>query len=113
MTGHVVFPMLGIDIVEISRIRRMLEKHGDHFLSRVFTPAEIDYARMKKNMDQCLAGRFAAKEAFIKASGKKPAFKDIEVLSDAGKPFIMYQGIRYDSVSISHERSYAVSIVLC
>ena len=105
--------MIGIDIVEIARIGNALERHGDRFLEKVFTPSEIAYARKRKRVEESLAGRFAAKEAFIKAIGRRPAWKEIEVLSDSGKPFIIFQGKRYEGVSNSHERSYAVSVVLC
>ena len=105
--------MIGIDIIDISRIAGMVERYGDKFLEKIFTPAEIDRAGVvARRRDEFLAGRFAAKEAFMKASGKKLVFKDIEVRSDSGKPFIVYHGIRYDNVSISHEKSYAVSIVM-
>jgi len=105
--------MVGIDIVDIARIGRAFERHGERFLEKVFTPAEISYARSKKRMEESLAGRFAAKEAFMKARGRRLVFRDIEVLSQDGKPFIIYHGDRYDEVSISHERSYAVSVVIC
>ena len=104
--------MIGIDIVEIERIRGMLEKYGEHFLEKVFAPAEIGYARGRKRREEFLAGRFAAKEAFMKAWGKKLVFREIEVNSNAGRPYIVYQGNHYDSVSISHERSYAISVVI-
>lgn len=105
--------MVGIDIVDIARISGILERHGERFLGKVFTPREISYVlSRKKSMEQALAGRFAAKEAFMKASGRRLAFTDIEVLSQAGRPFIMFHGNRYDEVSISHEKSYAVSVVI-
>ena len=104
--------MIGIDIVDIRRIAKMLERHGKRFLEKVFTPAEVSYAVTTRRQEEFLAGRFAAKEAFMKASGRRLAFRDIEVQSDSGKPYIMYHGVRYDDVSISHERSYAVSVVM-
>ncbi len=104
--------MIGIDIVDISRIAGMVERYGDRFLEKIFTPAEVSYAAKKKRKEESLAGRFAAKEAFMKASGRRLAFRDIEVLSESGKPFIMYHGMRYDDVSISHERLFAVSVVM-
>ena len=104
--------MIGIDIVDIRRIAKMLERHGERFLVKVFTPAEVSYAVTTRRQEEFLAGRFAAKEAFMKASGRRLAFRDIEVQSDSGKPYIMYHGVRYDDVSISHERSYAVSVVI-
>jgi len=48
----------------------------------------------------------------MKASGERLTWRDIEVLSEKGRPFIIYRGKRYDGVSISHERSYAVSVVI-
>lgn len=104
--------MIGIDIVDVRRIAGMVERYGDRFLEKVFTPAEVGYAANKRRKEESLAGRFAAKEAFMKAAGRRLVFRDIEVLSESGKPFIMYHGVRYDNVSISHERSYAVSIVI-
>lgn len=104
--------MIGIDIVDVRRIAAMVERYGERFLGRVFTPAEISYAEKKKRSEESLAGRFAAKEAFMKASGRRLVFREIEVLSDSGRPFIMYHGTRHDGVSISHERLYAVSVVM-
>lgn len=106
------FIMIGIDIVDVRRIAAMVERYGERFLDRVFTPAEISYAEKKKRSEESLAGRFAAKEAFMKASGRRLVFREIEVLSDSGRPFIMYHGTRHDDVSISHERLYAVSVVM-
>jgi holo-[acyl-carrier-protein] synthase len=105
--------MVGIDIVDIARIGRALERHGGRFLEKVFAPAEIARAQAKRHPQEYLAGRFAAKEAFMKARGGRLVWTDIEVSSEGGRPFIMYHGNRYDDVSISHERSYAVSVVIC
>jgi len=105
--------MVGIDIVDIARIGRALERYGERFLEKVFAPSEIARARQRKHPQEYLAGRFAAKEAFMKARGRRLTWQDIEVLSEGGRPFIIYRGKRYDEVSISHERSYAVSVVIC
>ncbi|NLT22668.1 MAG: holo-ACP synthase [Syntrophorhabdus sp.] len=104
--------MVGIDIVDIARIGGAIERHGERFLEKVFAPSEIARARERKRPQEYLAGRFAAKEAFMKASGERLTWRDIEVLSEKGRPFIIYRGKRYDGVSISHERSYAVSVVI-
>jgi len=104
--------MVGIDIADVSRIARAVERFGDRFLNKVFTDEEISYAERKKNRYQTLAGRFAAKEAFMKAMGRALTWKEISVLEDRGKPFIMYRGTRYDGISISHEKAYAVSVVI-
>jgi phosphopantetheine--protein transferase-like protein len=104
--------MVGIDIIEISRIERLKGLYGDKFLTRVFTDGEIRYAGARKRGDESLAGRFAAKEAFMKAWGQRLPWKHVEICSgERGNPFILFRGHRYDGVSISHERSYAVSVV--
>lgn len=105
--------MVGIDIVDIARIGGVFERHGERFLEKVFASSEIARARGTKRLQEYLAGRFAAKEAFMKAQGGRLPWRDIEVLSEKGRPFIVYRGRRYDGVSISHERSYAVSVVIC
>jgi holo-[acyl-carrier protein] synthase len=102
--------MIGIDIVDIARITKAIERYGDRFLEKVFTANEIKYAKGKRRIGETLAGHFAAKEAFIKAVGKSLPWKDIEVHHEEGKPYIMFQGERYNGVSISHERTYAVAI---
>ena len=104
--------MVGIDIVDVARITKAVEKYGDHFLDKVFTAEEIKYAKGKRKIGETLAGHFAAKEAFIKAMGKGLPWKDMEVHHEEGRPYIMFQGERYDNVSISHERTYAVAVVI-
>ena len=104
--------MIGIDIVEVARIERARETYGDRFLNRVFTTREIEYAGRRRRWAESLAGRFAAKEAFMKACGRRLPWKGIEVLSgDRGRPFIRFGDRQYDGVSISHERQFAVSVV--
>lgn len=108
----VEFSVVGIDIIEIIRMKNIIDRYGDKFLNKVFTQDEIQYAGNKNRIFESLAGRFAAKEAFIKAIGKKVPWKLINVLQHQGKPYIEYHGERYDGVSISHERAYAVSVVV-
>jgi holo-[acyl-carrier protein] synthase len=104
--------MIGIDIVEVARIGRLRQAYGDKFLRRVFTEDEVRYASSKKRADESFAGRFAAKEAFMKACGRRLPWRQIEVRSGVrGRPFILFAGARFD-VSISHERAYAVSAVV-
>ena len=104
--------MVGVDIVEVSRIGRLKGLYGAKFLTKVFTDEEIRYATTKKRADESLAGRFAAKEAFMKAWGQRLPWTQIEICSgERGKPFIMFRGARYDGVSISHERAFAVAMV--
>ncbi|OPY72494.1 MAG: Holo-(acyl-carrier-protein) synthase [Syntrophorhabdus sp. PtaU1.Bin058] len=104
--------MVGIDIVEISRITDILERYGERFLNRVFTEEEIRYAQRKKRVQESLAGRFAAKEAFMKAMGKRLSWKEIEISQVDARPYICYRDALYRGVSISHERAYAVSVVV-
>lgn len=104
----------GIDIVEVKRLKQSIKKWGDLFLSRVFTDKEIAYAKSKRFSYEHLAGRFAAKEAVIKAAGSAEfAFKDIEITNNAsGKPIVKLTKAdkRYKiSLSISHIKDYAVA----
>jgi holo-[acyl-carrier protein] synthase len=74
-------PRVGIDLIEIERVRRALERHGDGFRSRCFTEAERAYCDSKANPAQHYAGRFAAKEAVGKALGSGVYFtwREIEI----------------------------------
>ena len=75
----------GLDLVEVMRIAEIIQKHGDRFLNRVFTEAEISYSLPKAARYQHLAGRFAAKEAVFKALGtgwaRGVGWKAVEVVS--------------------------------
>ena len=115
----------GIDIVETSRIRRLVEQHGEHFLERVFTPAEQRYcAGNPKRYFEHLAGRFAAKEAVLKVLGTGwrggIAWTDIEVRPEpSGQPKVYLTGesariaaelgISRWHVSISHIETHATA----
>jgi len=115
---------IGIDIVEVARIRKSCEAYGDKFLDRVFTVQELQYARSKSNPYPSLAVRFAAKEALVKATkeGKYNPFgwQDAEVFTDAlGIPSIMFKNklkkILKDKkihVSLSHSEHYATAVVV-
>ncbi len=86
----------GNDIVRISRIEKLLEKYGDKFLEKVYTPDEIAKCNARKNRVQCLALRFAAKEAFLKAlkTGMRYNVKlsEVEVINneDGAPSFKLY-----------------------
>lgn len=112
----------GIDLVEIPRIARLLADHAEHFLERCFTPAELDYCLAHKFPAERLAGRFAAKEAILKALGTgwrgQIAWTDMEIVNDlAGKPALTLSGecarlaaaqhISRWHISISHAGGYA------
>jgi len=118
---------IGTDIIECLRIAQMIQRHGEIFLSRVFTPHEIAYCSARKAANQHYAGRFAAKEAVLKALGtgwtRGIQWKDIEVVNElGGKPNIVLSGgakevserlgIRTIMISISHCRSHATAYAL-
>ena len=113
----------GIDIIEISRVRQVLERYGRRFLERVYTPGEIAYCRERPPN---LAARFAAKEATMKALGtgvRGVGWKDIEVVRhESGAPSIKLHGrckqraqrlgVLEIAISLSHSREYAVASVV-
>lgn len=105
-------PTIGIDIVEIERLRNALERFGTRFERRIFSEKEMEYFTKKMNPIQSMAGRFAVKEAFMKAKGRFVPWREIEVLHEDRRPFVLFHGTRYRSVSISHERRYAVAVVV-
>jgi holo-[acyl-carrier protein] synthase len=89
---------IGVDLVQVARIERVLERYGDRFLERVYTPREIAYCRGKAWAASALAMRFAAKEAFSKALGvglRKDGirWREVEVIPNPmGKPEIFVSG---------------------
>ena len=113
----------GVDIIEISRVRQVLERYGQRFLNRVFTPGEIEYCRGRAPN---LAARFAAKEAAMKALGtgyRGVSWKDVEVVREqSGAPSIQLHGraesraqrlgLQEMALSLSHSREYAVASVV-
>ncbi len=118
---------IGTDIVEIERIREMIERHGDHFLNRCFTPNEIEYANRHRDSTVRFAGRWAAKEAVVKALGtgfvQGITFHDIEVVSlHTGQPTVQLSGealqisqqlkIVEVKLTISHAREYATATAI-
>lgn len=118
---------LGTDIVEIVRVGQMIERHGEHFLQRVYTDSEIRYCQDRKLSYQHFAGRWAAKEAVMKALGtgfvKGISWRDIEVCSkSSGAPtmrlhggtrdFADQRGIGEIMITISHCRSHATATAI-
>ena len=110
----------GIDIIEVKRIRDSIEKFGNAFLEKIYTPDEIEYCNSKKNRYQHFAARFAAKEAIFKAISEKLKNKydiewnEIEILSDeSGKPNVnlrkKIENIEQIDVSLSHLEEYATA----
>lgn len=114
---------VGIDIVEIGRVGKVLAKHGQRFLERVYTPRERE--RYGSRVHE-LAARFAAKEATMKALGtgiRGVRWRDIEVLPNRrGKPILILHetarrraallGLTHFSVSLTHSRGDAMAIVI-
>lgn len=103
----------GIDIVEIARLKKAVERWGDDFLQRVFTTRELEYSRSKKFPFQHLAGRFAAKEAVFKAlgPGRRLNFKDIEILNkpDGGPFCLVGESKEPIHISLSHSDHHAIA----
>jgi holo-[acyl-carrier protein] synthase len=114
---------VGIDVVEIDRIRRVLKRFSERFLERVYTPAEVAVCC---GLIHELAARFAAKEAAMKALGtgaRGLAWREIEILPNRrGKPLLYLYGRAREraeeiglhslDVSLSHTRRHALAIVI-
>jgi len=115
---------IGTDIVECDRIAKMIDKHDEMFIKRVYTPKEIEYCAARKSATQHYAGRWAAKEAILKAMGtgwaKGVAWTDIEIRNEMGgapkvrlgggaRELCEKKGITDILVSISHCESYATA----
>jgi holo-[acyl-carrier protein] synthase len=118
---------LGVDISEVDRIREAIDRHGQRFLERVFTPAEIAYCSRHRDRAERFAGRFAAKEAAMKALGtgwsNGVRWVDIEVTRmPSGRPTLTLHGIageigkrlglRQASLSITHSGNTAFAQVI-
>lgn len=103
--------MLGIDIVEISRIKKLMDEN-ENFLLKVFNEDEIERIKKRKEPYERAGGIFAAKEAVAKALGTgigKISFKDIKIKYNEDSPYAEVFDYKFD-LSISHERSYAVAV---
>jgi holo-[acyl-carrier protein] synthase len=118
---------IGTDIVECPRIGKMIEQHGELFLRRVYTEREIRYCQSRKHAIEHFAGRWAAKEAILKALGtgwsRGIAWTDMEIRSGvSGQPRVLVcggakeaallRGIGDILVSIAHCRTYATAYAL-
>ena len=106
---------IGIDIIEIERVRRAIGRWGEAFLTHIFNEEELEYVKKRKFPAQHYAARFAAKEAVYKAFGdnKSLLWKDITILNDEnGKPYCRIKDNNFKNkilLSISHTRNYAVA----
>lgn len=116
---------IGIDIIEIDRIKQSIDQYGDRFLKKVFTQTEIDYSIKKKNKYQHFAARFAAKEAIYKAlsSDTKKAYswQDVEIFNEKnGLPRVKlfgslknYLGSKKGlKISMSHSDNYVTCVAI-
>jgi holo-[acyl-carrier protein] synthase len=112
---------IGIDVVEVARIASAMERHGDPFMARVFTPAEREYCQSHHSPALHYAARFAAKEAVAKALGTGiGSHADLEIVHAAGgapqllltgaaKDFAAAHGITDIQISLSHAHDYAAA----
>ena len=116
---------VGIDLVDVERVRRSIERWGDRWTHRIFTEAEIKYCEYVRDPAPGYAARFAAKEAFFKALPEQPkAFLMIyvEVINSEGKPAIRVHESVKDvlaslepckfHVSLTHEKNMAAAVVI-
>ena len=118
---------IGVDMVRIERLRAAIERHGERARRRIFTPAELADCDARSDPGECLAARFAAKEAALKALGTGKTldvrWTDVQTLRDgAGCPRLRFQGearsladrmgVAHVFVSISHEAGVACAMVV-
>ncbi len=118
---------IGIDLVELDRIARVYDLYGEKFLNRLFTARERDYFNQWRDPVPRIAGRFAAKEAAMKALGTGwtdgVRWRDIEIIRmSGGKPAVWFYGrsrelfeslgAEHIHCTISHSRSSAIAVVI-
>ena len=117
----------GIDLAEVDRIRRSIEKYGERFLKRIYTPREMAYVERKANKYERYAARFAAKEAGMKAIGtgwrRGVTFLDFEVANlPSGRPTLKLSGVASEiaqkmgvtsiHLSLTHTRTDGMAFVV-
>lgn len=116
---------IGVDIIEIERVKNSVDKFGEQFLNKIFTKNELEYCLSKGNKYQHLAARFAAKEAVSKAlsTGWNNEFnwKNVEIFNKPnGMPYVELKGnlksfLSDDKnlkISMSHSRDYVVCFAI-
>ena len=118
---------IGIDLIEVRRIREAIDKYGDRFVNRIYTTVEIEYCSTKKSAALHYAGRFAAKEAAFKAMergwGGDISWKEIEIHNEpSGAPRVIFYGKALEliqqkkivraHVTISHIEEHATAVVI-
>jgi holo-[acyl-carrier protein] synthase len=117
----------GVDLAEVDRIRDAIARHGDRFIKRIYTDAEIAYVERKANRFERYAGRFAAKEAGMKAIGtgwkRGVRWHDFEVSNlPSGRPTLRLHGeaaqiaermgVKSVSLSITHTADLGMAQVI-
>ena len=118
---------LGIDLAEVDRIRKAIERHGRRFTDRIYTVAEIAYVERKANRYERYAARFAAKEAAMKAIGtgwrRGVRWQDFEVANlPTGRPTLRFHGVAAQiadglgvcniALSLTHTAEQGLAIVI-
>jgi holo-[acyl-carrier protein] synthase len=117
---------IGADLIEVGRVARAYERFGDRLLERLFAPEEREYCMARVDFACALAGRFAAKEAVVKAlSPTAPAglaYRDVVIRADGNRPTVeltgvtaalaVQRGAEEVMVTISHERGYAMAFAV-
>ena len=111
---------IGTDIVEVERIRKLIDRYDFKFLNKIFSSEEIAYCNTRKNPSIHFAGRFSAKEAIKKAlSGKHGnilfKFNKIKIINDEnGRPCIDRKSFPLENIdiSISHTSTHAISVAI-
>ena len=116
---------IGVDIIEIDRIKQSVDTYGDSFLNKIYTKSELDYCLAKFNKYQHLAARFAAKEAIYKAIAtgweKDATWKNMEIINeDNGLPVVKFLGNLKEfmsedkdiKISLSHSDNYVVAFAI-
>ena len=118
---------LGTDLAEIGRIEQSIERYGERFLRRIYTPGEIAYCQRKKSSGESFAARFAAKEAGAKALGtgishgvswlefevrREPSGRPLLHLSGRAAELAQAIGVARVSLSLTHTKGMAMAVVV-
>jgi len=111
---------VGTDIVDIARIRFLIDRYGDKFLNKIFTYDEISYCQSHNDPPIHFAGRFSVKESIKKAVSAfndfpSISFNEISIINDKnGRPYVAckYFSKHNIDVSISHTQNHAISIAI-
>lgn len=111
--------MIGVDIVNVNKMRNLIERWGSKFIDRVFSNLEQNYCEKRENKYQCYSVRFAAKESFYKAYNHPYGWKALEVITGK-KPYIHIldeklkdEMIGYEiNISVSHIDNIGIALVI-